>query len=219
MKKTILDKLAIYLFRKFQYTKIMAVNMCQPKHFIIGNITKRLMRFGNHKMITDSVDRFNVEKGDIILEVGSGNGQSLGELLKSNPQKVYALEISKSFLSELRLNFNDQRIEILERDAKNLKDCIEDNTVDKILLINVIYFLNPLEEYISEFKRILKHNGTILITGKFGPASQMDHSVFKNTDLNKLISTLEKFFEVSSQFIDLGEPISQYHAIELTRNH
>ena len=197
----------------------MAVNMCQPKHFIIGNITKRLMRFGNHKMITDSVDRFNVEKGDIILEVGSGNGQSLGELLKSNPQKVYALEISKSFLSELRLNFNDQRIEILERDAKNLKDCIEDNTVDKILLINVIYFLNPLEEYISEFKRILKHNGVILITGKFGPASQMDHSVFKNTDLNKLISTLEKFFEVSSQFIDLGEPISQYHAIELTRNH
>ena len=47
----------------------------------------------------------------------------------------------------------------------------------------------------------------------------MDHSVFKNTDLNKLISTLEKDFEVSSQFIDLGEPISQYHAIELTRNH
>ena len=88
-----------------------------------------------------------------------------------------------------------------------------------ILYINVIYFLNPLEEYISEFKRILKHNGTILITGKFGPASQMDHSVFKNTDLNKLISTLEKYFEVSSQFIDLGEPISQYHAIELTRNH
>ena len=55
MKKTILDKLAIYLFRKFQYTKIMAVNMCQPKHFIIGNITKRLMRFGNQKMITEKI--------------------------------------------------------------------------------------------------------------------------------------------------------------------
>ena len=124
MKKTILDKLTVYLFRRFQYTKIMAVNTCQPKNFIIGNITKRLMRFGNHKMITDSVDRFNVKKGDIILEVGSGNGQSICELLKSGPQKVYAIEISKSSLSELRLNFKDQRIEILERDAKNLKDHI-----------------------------------------------------------------------------------------------
>ena len=52
MDKTILDHIAIYLFRKFQYTKIMAINMCEPRHFIIGNITKRLMWFANQKIRT-----------------------------------------------------------------------------------------------------------------------------------------------------------------------
>ena len=105
MKKTILDHIAIFLFRKFQYTKITAVNMCHPRHFIVGNITKRLMRFGNQKMIADSVDRLNVIEGDVVVEVGSGNGQSLNDILKKEPQKIFALEISKTFISDLRSNF------------------------------------------------------------------------------------------------------------------
>ena len=217
MEKTILDHIAIYLFRKFQYTKIMAINMCEPRNFIIGNITKRLMRFANEKMIADSVDRLNVIKDDVIVEVGSGTGQSLSAIIKNEPKKIFALEISKTFLADLRSNFHDERIEVLGKDAKDLRGFIENETVDKILLINVIYFLDPIKEYLSEFERILKMNGTILITGKFGPASKMDKSVFKNTDLSGLLSILENYFDVSSEFVDLGEPISQYHAIKLTK--
>ncbi len=217
MEKTILDHIAIYLFRKFQYTKIMAINMCEPRNFIIGNITKRLMRFSNEKMIADSVDRLNVIKDDVIVEVGSGTGQSLSAIIKNEPKKIFALEISKTFLTDLRSNFHDERIEVLGKDAKDLRGFIENETVDKILLINVIYFLDPIKEYLSEFERILKMNGTILITGKFGPASKMDKSVFKNTDLSGLLSILENYFDVSSEFVDLGEPISQYHAIKLTK--
>ena len=39
-----------------QYTKIIAINMRQPKHFIFGNITKRLMAFGNNKFILSNED-------------------------------------------------------------------------------------------------------------------------------------------------------------------
>ena len=42
-----------------------------------------------------------------------------------------------------------------------------DKTVNKILLINVIYFLDPLP-YLEEFKRMLKTDGVIFIAGKFG---------------------------------------------------
>ena len=45
--------------------------------------------------------------------------------------------------------------------CKDLQDCIEDNTADKIYLINEIQFLNPLEEYISKFERKTKHNNAI----------------------------------------------------------
>ena len=187
MKKTILDHIAIIIFRKLQYTRLMAINMRQPKHFIIANITKRLMHFGNHKMISDSVDRLDVVEGDVVVEIGSGNGQSVTEILKKKPQKIYAIEISDTFLSDLRSNFNDNNIEIVEKDAKNLQGLIRNDSVDKILLINVVYFLNPIEDYLLELKRILKLGGTILITGKFGPASKMDQSVFANTDLDDLL--------------------------------
>lgn len=217
MEKTIFDHIAIFIFRKFQYTRLMALNMAKPRHFILGNITKRLMRFGNRKMVVDSVDKLNVSEGDVVIEVGSGNGDALCELLKRRPKKIFALEISRSFLSDLKSAFSSKNIDIIERDAKDLKDIVENDSIDKILLINVVYFLDPIEPYLSEFKRTLKSGGTVLITGKFTAASQMDRSVFKNTSLEELLATAETYFDVESQFVDLGEPISQYHAIKLTK--
>ena len=55
-----------------------------------------------------------------------------------------------------------------------------------------------------------------MITGKFGLASKMDQSVFTNTDVDGLLSRLKNHFDISCEHIDLGEAISQYHAIKLT---
>ena len=81
--------------------------MRQPKHFLIGNITKRLMRFGNLAMVQDCVERLNVNHGDVVVEVGSGNGQAVDEILLKDPQKVFAFEISKTFLADLRSKFSN----------------------------------------------------------------------------------------------------------------
>ena len=217
MEKSIIDHIAIFIFRKLQYTKIMAANMRQPRHFLFGNITKRLMRFGNLEMIPDCVNRLNVNHGDAVVEVGSGNGQAVDEILLKEPQKVFAFEISKTFLADLWSKFNDNpKVEILDQDVGNSERFIGDKSVDKILLINVIYFLSPLEDFLLEFKRMLKPNGSILIAGKFGPASQMDQSVFTHTNLEELLSVLENYFNVTSEDVDLGSPISRYNAITLT---
>ena len=217
MEKSIIDHIAIFIFRKLQYTKLIAANMRQPKHFLIGNITKRLMRFGNLAMIPDCVERLNVNHGDVVVEVGSGNGQAVDEILLKDPQKVFAFEISKTFLADLRSKFsNNPKVKILDQDAKQSGNVIEEKSVDRILLINVIYFLSPLEDYLLEFKRILKSEGSILIAGKFGPASQMDQSVFTNTNVEELVANLENYFSVTSEFVDLGSPISRYNAIKLT---
>ena len=84
--------------------------MRQPEHFIFGNITKRLMAFGNNKIIEDSVNRLNVIEGDVGVEVGSGNGQAVEEIIKREPHKIFAIEISKTFLSDLRSKFNNSKI-------------------------------------------------------------------------------------------------------------
>ena len=168
-------------------------------------------------MIPDCVERLNVNHGDVVVEVGSGNGQAVDEILLKNPQKVFAFEISKTFLADLRSKFsNNPKVKILDQDAKQSENVIEAKSVDKILLINVIYFLSPLDDYLLELKRILKSGGSMLIAGKFGPASQMDQSVFTNTNVEELVANLENYFSVTSEFVDLGSPISRYNAIKLT---
>ena len=87
----------------------------------------------------------------------------------------------------------------------------------KILLINVIYFLNPLELYLNELKRILNKDGTIFIAGKFEAVKTFDDNVFQNKKITELLKVLKKFFKVSYEFVDLGDLNSRYYAIYLKK--
>ena len=216
MKKSLIDHICIFIFRNIKHTKLMSKNMRKPESIILSYIAKRVMFFGNQKVIEDSVTRLGISADDVVIEIGSGNGQALAEIKKHEPSKIYAIEISEEFRKDLKSRFKDENIAIIGNDASDLAGVIPDKTVNKILLINVIYFLDPLDAYLKEFKRIVKADGVIFIAGKFGSVGGFDPEIFKNTDLEKLLPSLEEYFSVSSEYIDLGEERSQYHAIQLT---
>ena len=142
MFENLLNKLAVNLHKYFKNTRIMAENLRSPNSFFFGFIAKRLMLVGNQKVIEDSVQRLNVKTEDKILEIGSGNGQALIEILKKNPKQIKAIEISPIFRNHLKNKFGN-KIELFENDAKNLKDIINNSSIDKILLINVIHKIIP----------------------------------------------------------------------------
>ena len=210
--ENLLNILAINLHKFFKNTRIMAENLRSPNTFFFGFIAKRLMLVGNQKVIEDSVKRLNIKSEDKILEVGSGNGQALIEILKKNPKKIKVIEISPIFRNHLKNKFG-KKIEVYENDAKNLRGIINNSSIDKILLINVIYFLNPLELYLKELKRILNKDGTIFIAGKFEAVKTFDDNVFQNKKITELLKVLKKFFKVSYEFVDLGDLNSRYYAI------
>ena len=214
--ENLLNVLAINLHKFFKNTRIMAENLRSPNTFFFGFIAKRLMLVGNQKVIEDSVKRLNIKSEDKILEVGSGNGQALIEILKKNPKKIKVIEISPIFRNHLKNKFG-KKIEVYENDAKNLKGIINNSSIDKILLINVIYFLNPLELYLNELKRILNKDGTIFIAGKFEAVKTFDDNVFQNKKITELLKVLKKFFKVSYEFVDLGDLNSRYYAIYLKK--
>ena len=174
------------------------------------------MLVGNQKVIEDSVQRLNIKSEDKILEIGSGNGQALIEILKKNPKKIKVIEISPIFRNHLKKKFGN-KIELFENDAKNLKDIINNSSIDKILLINVIYFLNPLDLYLKEFKRILDEDGVVFIAGKFEAVKTFNDNVFQNKQIKDLLKVLKKFFKVSYEFVDLGDLNSRYYAIYLKK--
>ena len=212
--ENLLNILAINLHKFFKNTRIMAENLRSPNTFFFGFIAKRLMLVGNQKVVEDSVKRLNIKSEDKILEVGSGNGQALIEILKKNPKKIKVIEISPIFRNHLKNKFG-KKIEVYENDAKNLRGIINNCSIDKILLINVIYFLNPLELYLKELKRILNKDGTIFIAGKFEAVKTFDDNVFQNKKITELLKVLKKFFKVSYEFVDLGDLNSRYYAIYL----
>ena len=214
--ENLLNILAINLHKFFKNTRIMAENLRSPNTFFFGFIAKRLMLVGNQKVIEDSVKRLNIKSEDKILEVGSGNGQALIEILKKNPKKIKVIEISPIFRNHLKNKFG-KKIEVYENDAKNLRGIINNSSIDKILLINVIYFLNPLELYLKELKRILNKDGTIFIAGKFEAVKTFDDNVFQNKKITELLKVLKKFFKVSYEFVDLGDLNSRYYAIFLKK--
>ena len=214
--ENLLNLLAINLHKFFKNTRIMAENLRSPNTFFFGFIAKRLMLVGNQKVIEDSVKRLNIKSEDKILEVGSGNGQALIEILKKNPKKIKVIEISPIFRNHLKNKFG-KKIEVYENDAKNLKGIINNSSINKILLINVIYFLNPLELYLKELKRILNKDGTIFIAGKFEAVKTFDDNVFQNKKITELLKVLKKFFKVSYEFVDLGDLNSRYYAIYLKK--
>ena len=214
--ENLLNILAINLHKFFKNTRIMAENLRSPNTFFFGFIAKRLMLVGNQKVIEDSVKRLNIKSEDKILEVGSGNGQALIEILKKNPKKIKVIEISPIFRNHLKNKFG-KKIEVYENDAKNLRGIINNSSIDKILLINVIYFLNPLELYLKELKRILNKDGTIFIAGKFEAVKTFDDNVFQNKKITELLKVLKKFFKFSYEFVDLGDLNSRYYAIYLKK--
>ena len=214
--ENLLNKLAINFHKYFKDTRVMAENLRSPNSFFFGFIAKRLMLVGNQKVIEDSVERLKVKSEDKILEVGSGNGQALIEILKKNPKKIKVIEISPIFRNHLKNKFG-KKIEVYENDAKDLKGIINNSSIDKILLINVIYFLNPLELYLKELKRILNKDGTIFIAGKFEAVKTFDDNVFQNKKITELLKVLKKFFKVSYEFVDLGDLNSRYYAIYLKK--
>ena len=217
MKKSLFDHSSRFVFQHIKDTEIMAQNMRCPKHFILGYIAKRIMLFGNQKVIEDSVARLGISNDDVVIEIGSGNGQALLEIEKKKPSKIYAVEISEDFRKVLFSRFNSAKITITGNDAANLASIVPDKSIDKAILINVIYFLDPLDTYLEELKRILKTSGVIIIAGKFGLAQGFEPKIFKNTDIQKIIPALEKHFAVTSTYVDLGDESSRYHAIKLTR--
>lgn len=108
-------------------------------------------------------------------------------------------------------------VEVYGDDAKDMSSFINNNTIDKLLAVNVIYFLNPLRSYADEMYRIMKKGGKGVIVSK--KTAMFGHSdIFINKNINEIATTFkEAGFNVSVEKVELGNPILNYTAIILVK--
>ncbi len=200
------------------HTELMTENMRSPKTIGLAWVARTLMNYSNAQVSIDIVNRMNINQTDHVLELGVGNGLAIKEIAKITGKEIIGVEISAEFRRNLFKMKLPKNIVILENDAKDLSDQVHDGSIDKILAINVIYFLKPIREYILEFKRILKKRGIGYLACKFESIKNFDIEVAPNRSEREIISQLSKAgFNVYSEFVDLGEDRSRYTLIQFEK--
>ncbi len=201
-----------------QHTELMTENMRSPKTIGLAWVARTLMNYSNAQVSIDIVNRMKLKKTDNVLELGVGNGLAIKEIAKISRNNIIGVEISAEFRRNLLKMKLPKNIVILENDAKDLSKRVPDGSIDKLLAINVIYFLKPVEQYILEFKRILKKGGIGYLGCKFESIKNFDIEVAPNRDERAIISQLSNLgFNASSDFIDLGEDRSRYTLIQFEK--
>ena len=209
---------ARWIHKLLIHTELMTENMRSPKTIGLAWVARTLMNYSNAQVSIDIVNRMKVKKTDHVLELGVGNGLAIKEIAKISENKIIGIEISAEFRKKLLNKQLPKNIVILENDAKDLSKEIPDGSIDKLLAINVIYFLKPIEEYILEFKRILKKGGIGYLGCKFESIKNFDIEVAPNRDEGAIITQLLNLgFSASSEFIDLGEDRSRYTLIKFEK--
>ncbi|REC41106.1 class I SAM-dependent methyltransferase [Chryseobacterium sp. 5_R23647] len=174
--------------------KVLAQNLANPqgeKGIEIGE----MMNATNIGMTLESIKTLLIEDDEHILEIGHGNAAHVRSLLSLAQNVQYTgLDISETMHHEAkRLNetFKNQA-EFVLYEGKKLP--FEDAIFDKIFTVNTVYFWENPVEYLNEIYRVLKNNGTFVLTFaqrdfmETLPFTQFDFTLYNSDEMEETVS-------------------------------
>jgi len=112
------------------------------------------------------LEKLNLKGNEIAADFGSGSGGwtlPLAKILKKG--KVFAFDILEEPLSVLSLKVKTERIYNLEIRKCDLEEKVPllPNSVDLVLMTNLLFQVKEKKKVLKEGKRILREGGKILI--------------------------------------------------------
>ncbi|PGT80510.1 class I SAM-dependent methyltransferase [Bacillus sp. AFS040349] len=110
------------------------------------------------------IKELKVNQENVIADLGAGNGFFTIPLARATIQRVYAVDIEEKMLNLLKENATSENIDNIQYILSDLENIsLNNEVVDKVLVAFVVHEIPNLKKALSEFKRILKQNGTLLI--------------------------------------------------------
>jgi len=194
--------------------------MRSPHGGVGGFIAMTIMGKFNPPSVREAIRRLDLQPNETFLELGAGHGAGLreiAELKHGQPKRIVCVEISESFRNELHKTITElppetsSNIEIHGEDCRSMP-YLDDASVDKIFGMNVVYFLDPLSEYLAEINRVLKPKGKVVFGCKFANLPR-DNAEFVNVSKSAVVDAMgEAGFEVSTTrvAVDGGDPAKDY---------
>lgn len=193
-------------FAAIQFRAALQQNMRAPSGSALGWLATRLMGKVNFPTIEDAVRRLGVADGECVVELGAGDGVGVRALAAAGRKglDVWAVEISARFRATLLATTSLPPSRVVDADAKAMP-FLASGSVDKVLAVNVVYFLDPLPVYLEELHRVLRpKTGVLLFACKFNLVSS-NSAPFVNVALVPVVAAMkEAGFEVSVEEVDLS---------------
>ena len=118
-----------------------------------------VMSFGAHRLWKKSfIDVVNPSEGDKIIDVGSGSGDLVLEILKRGLKlKVDMVDLNKAMLLEGKKRIKNANVKFFQQNAENLS--FLDNVYDKYLISFCLRNVTDIDQSFKEAFRILKPGG------------------------------------------------------------
>jgi ubiquinone/menaquinone biosynthesis methyltransferase len=118
-----------------------------------------VMSFGAHRLWKKIfIDIVEPSSGDKIIDVGSGSGDLVLEILKRNLNlKIDMVDLNKEMLLEGRKRIKNNNIKFFQQNAENLS--FHNNIYDKYLISFCLRNVTDIDQSFKEAFRILKPGG------------------------------------------------------------
>ncbi|UOU98016.1 class I SAM-dependent methyltransferase [Chryseobacterium daecheongense] len=177
--------------------RILAENLACPqgeKGIEIGE----MMNETNIGMTSESIKALLIEDNEHVLEIGHGNAGHLKTIVSKAKNIIYTgIDISETMhLEAKRLNKEwELQADFVLYEGKKLP--FQDETFDKIFTVNTVYFWEEPVAFLNEIYRVLKDNGTFVLT--FGqrefmeklPFTAFNFTLYNNSEMEELVSESE----------------------------
>ena len=163
----------------------------------------KIMRFSNPE---ENILQFQIEPGSLVADFGAGGGgytihsaRAVGE-----SGKVYAIDIQQELLSRIKNNANKEgleNVEVVWGDIETLGGSgLKDNTVDAVIVSNILFLIKDKDGLVQEISRILRLNGKVLVVDwkdSFNGLGPKTESIVLLREVKKLFR--EHNFELKSE--------------------
>lgn len=142
------------------WRKTLASQLGNPRGLLGKVVAKRLNKF-NHPATSGAVEALAVVDGEIVADLGFGGGVGLRLLLATAASEVHGVDYSASMVDRARRDFADDRLRLHTGSITALP--LPDDSVDGLITLNTIYFIEDLATAFAEIGRVLQPGGRAVI--------------------------------------------------------
>jgi ubiquinone/menaquinone biosynthesis C-methylase UbiE len=122
------------------------------------------------------IERLELERNSIVLEIGPGPGYFSAKVAQVLPDgKLFLADIQEEMLNYAKKRLTRKKINNVEYHLCNGTSLpFNDNTFNVIFMVTVLGEIENKKEYIKEFSRVLRKKGILSISEQAGDPDKMD---------------------------------------------